>query len=360
MKSKVQQALSATKELAPQTSIDVRRGVSIRRTRGGIAVVRVHYPAHPERDPDLNPEWKATERKLYTSEASWQREQEIVDEAGGGELVFADVLVSNWDRIVISDPKWRPDPKWEIVAGFDHGKTNPTVLLRACLSDEGEIIFCGEYYQPGKEIWQHAMELREMANIRRISACYADPTIFDATFQQSQIGPVPERAKSVNELYVEQGIGLFAPFARDRSDVSFAATLMTHWANLNERKPTVRIVCRNYSDRPQPGLHNWDCPNLLWELMRTRRVKLSAHQLLYRNVAEAIVDKDNHARDAMKYILMSHPEPRIKTPEEIAAEHVRGLAEQGDLTSAAIGYQQKLQELRNLNRRLDPRRPYLL
>jgi hypothetical protein len=45
------------------------------------------------------------------------------------------------------------------------------------------------------------------------------------------------------------------------------------------------------------GLHNWDCPNLLWELMRTRRVKLTAQHLLTKNVAEAIVDKDNHARD---------------------------------------------------------------
>ena len=95
----------------------------------------------------------------------------------------------------------------------------------------------------------------------------------------------------------------------DRSDVSLAARLMTHWANLDVREPSVKIVCRNYGEKPQPGLHNWDCPNLLWELMRTRRVKLTAQQLLSRNLAEAIVDKDNHARDVMKYIIMSHPEP---------------------------------------------------
>ena len=68
------------------------------------------------------------------------------------------------------------------------------------------------------------------------------------------------------------------------------------------------------------GLHNWDCPNLLWELMRTRRVKLTAQHLLTKNVAEAIVDKDNHARDAIKYVLMSHPEPTAKTFREKALE----------------------------------------
>src|SRR5207245_11349193 len=121
--------------------------------------------------------------------------------------------------------------------------------------------------------------LREMVDIRRIRRCYSDPTIFDANFQQSQSGRSQESAKSVNELYVEAGIGLFSPFAKDRSDVSFAARLMAAWPNLGQRQPTVNVVCRNYGDKPQPGLHNWDCPNLVWELMRTRRVKLSAQQL---------------------------------------------------------------------------------
>ncbi len=78
--------------------------------------------------------------------------------------------------------------------------------------------------------------------------------------------------------------------------------------------------------------------------MRTRRVKLSAQQLLSRNAAEAIVDKDNHARDACKYVLMARPEPREKTVQERAAETVKPLAEQGDLTSALIRYQQIMEE----------------
>src|SRR5205823_6570907 len=184
--------------------------------------------------------------------------------------------------------------------------------------------------------WQH---------VRKIASCFADPTIFDMTLQQSQqTGKPHERAKSVNELYVEQGVALFSPFMMDRSDVSFAARLMAHWANLDEREPSLKIVCRNYSEKPQPGLHNWDSPNLLWELMRTRRIKLSAHQLLSRNLGEAIIDKDNHARDAMKYVLMSQPEISVKTLEQKAAEAVKPLIEAGDLTSAVIRYQQFMQQ----------------
>ncbi|MCU1304541.1 MAG: hypothetical protein JWQ87_4825 [Candidatus Sulfotelmatobacter sp.] len=343
--SKALEALRKAKQLPPQTPVEIQRGYTTRRTQGGIPVHRLHYSAHPERDPETHPEWKAVERKLYTSQASWDREQEIVDEAGGGELVFADTLLTYWNKIVITDPKWRPEKDWRQEGGFDHGKTNPTALERIYIDYAGTIYFCGEYYQPGKEIWQHAPVIYGMADIRKMAACYADPTIFDMTLQQSQqAGKPAERAKSVNELYVEQSIGLFSPFVMDRSDVSFAARLMAHWANLDEREPTVKIVCRNYSEKPQFGLHNWDCPNLLWELMRTRRVRLSSQQLLSRNAAEAIMDKDNHARDAMKYVLMSHPQAAEKTLEQRAAEAVKPLAEIGDLTSALIRHQQIMEE----------------
>ena len=345
--NRVEQILEKTKTLPAQSVLAVRKGFSIRRTKGGIPIGRLHYSAHPERDPETHPEWRQEERKTYTSQADWDREQEIIDEAGGGELVFADTLITNWKKIVIDDPRWRPNPNWTVVGGFDHGRTNPTVLLRCYVDYAGNLYFCGEYYMPGQEVWQHAPALSEMPDIRKLRATYADPTIFDAVMQQSNrnqpsvAGKSVERAKSINELYIEQGIELFSPFYGDRSDISFAERLGAHWANLEEREPTVKIVCRNYAEKPVPGLHNWDCPNLLWELMRTRRVKLSAHQLAVRNASEAIIDKDNHARDAMKYIIMSHPEPAAgKTPEQLVVEICKPLAEAGDYTSAYVRFLQ--------------------
>jgi hypothetical protein len=333
----VDDLLKRSKKVKPQTPLEVTRGLTIRRTQRGIPVVRVHYSANPQRDPEINPEWKQQERLTYSSQAAWDREQEIVDEAGGGELVFAETLIKYWHKIIISDPRWRPGPNWRVEAGFDHGRTNPTVFLRCYTDEEGVLYFCGEYYQPNEEIWQHVQELREMADFDKVSDCYADATIFNINMQQSQTPGRPhERAKSVNELYQEQGITCFLPFAQDRSDVSFAARLMSHWANLDKREPSVKIVCSNYCERPQPGLHNWDCPNLLWELMRARREKSTAHQLLTRNPSEVIVDKDNHARDAMKYVVMSHPEPTRKTLREPMQEITQPLAQGGDLTSAWI------------------------
>jgi hypothetical protein len=342
---KAKDALEKTKKLPPQTKVEIRRGYTTRRTAGGIPVHCLHYSANPDRDPELHPEWKHSERKLYTSQASWDREQEIIDEAGGGELVFADTLITHWDKIVITAPDWRPRPQWDCYAGMDYGKTNPTVLLRAYVDHDGTIYFCGEYYVPGLEVWQHAATMKGMADVNKIRACWADPSIFYDTMEQgaARPGQAQERAKSINQLYVENEIPLFSKFSLDRMDTSFAARLMLHWSNLEERAPSVKIVCRNYSEKPQPGLHNWNCPNLLWELMRTRRVKLSAQQLLSRNASEAIVDKDNHARDAMKYVIMSLPQPTTKTLQQLAGEAVAPLVAAGDLTSANIRYQQKIE-----------------
>lgn len=347
------EVVEATKNVAPQTRLDVRPGVELRRTSGGIPVVRLHYTAHPERDPELNPGWKKAERRKYTSQASWDREQEIVDEAGGGELIFTDTLVTYENKIVIKDPRWRPDPDWRVEAGFDHGKTNATAMLRVYHDFEGTIYYAGEYYQPGKEIWQHAPQIKKMVDFERMDPRVADPSIFPMNQQQSQRpGHAAEQAKSFAELYAEEGVE-FVPFIGDKSDVSFAGRLLKHWADLENREPTVKIVCPEGIDWdvPQFGLRNWGCPNLLWELTRARRVKLTAQKLLSRNLSEAIVDKDNHARDAMKYHLMSHPEPSTKPLARRVQDRVNAIAkgdeEKGiaaDPTMAVIQYQKILRE----------------
>src|SRR5215470_3954672 len=86
-------------------------------------------------------------------------------------------------------------------------------------------------------------------------------------------------------------------------------SILEHWRDLDHRQLTLKIVCPYDYSRKRFGLFPNGCPNLLWELMRTRREQLSAAQLMRKNPSEAIVDKDNHLRDALKYILLSLPGP---------------------------------------------------
>src|ERR1700694_1769853 len=98
-------AASVAKVLAASLGSSIRndsmsdrsKGLRRRNTRQGNAVIRIHYSADPERGQA----WVAQERKRYSSQGAWDREQEIIHEAGGGERLFADVLNRWGDKIII-------------------------------------------------------------------------------------------------------------------------------------------------------------------------------------------------------------------------------------------------------------------
>jgi hypothetical protein len=71
--------------------------------------------------------------------------------------------------------------------------------------------------------------------------------------------------------------------------------------------------------------------------MRTRREQLSASQLMRKNPTEAIVDKDNHLRDALKYILLSLPSPSEEPKQMKRDEIIREAFVTG--TYATLGIQ---------------------
>jgi hypothetical protein len=343
----MQAALEETHSFPPRTPIDIQEGFTVRRLASGIPLARLHYTVIPDR---RNPLWRKTNRKTYSSQAAWDREQEIQDYAGGGELVFADALIGEdksvnhgFSKIVITDPKWRPESGWTVFGGFDEGQVNPTVFLRAYSDFGGNLYFCGEYYQPGKEIFEHVDALAEMPDIRNISMAWADPSIFPETQRQSSNDGNPQKSKSVNELYCEEGCELLAKFSGDRNDLSFAKRVHNSYWKDPER-PKLFIVCRNYADRPQHGLHPWDCPNLLWELLRIRKKKLTATQLMDRNPTEEVVQKDNHAHDACKYIVMSRPDPAERSKDQKLQERLENIPLE-DVTSRVIRGKEILEDL---------------
>ncbi len=325
-------------DLPPQTYAEIMRGLSVKRKDSGIPVVRIHYTAIPERD---TPEWKEKEQKKFTK-SGWDREWEIIDEAGGGDRIFADTLTTFENKIIIRDPLWFPDPQWQVVAGFDHGTRNPTALLKGYIDFEGTIYLAGEFYQMRtdtypNEIWQNAPRILSMPDIGRARWVSADPSIFFDTQAQSDGGQ-----SSIGAIYRKHGVRFLSPYEGDRGDVSKIARITERWGNLAEEEPRLRIVCRNESDRIQPGLHGFDCPNLLWELRRMRLKEMTATQLLVRNASEQAVDRDNHLIDALSYILGRLPRP---TPVPLSAkleQVVHGL----DPFSASIAAQRFIAQQR--------------
>jgi hypothetical protein len=308
--------------LPSQTYVDIGPGLSIKVKNNGVPVMRIHYDAIPERNQVLHPEWKAAEQGKYTK-SGWDREQEINDQAGGGDKLFASILSVFDKQIIIRDPYWAPEPWWRVVGGFDHGKTNATCLLKAYVDEHGNIYMCGEFYQMktdawANNIWQNVPIIQRMPDLDRMEWIRADPSIFFDKEAQ-----LDGSFTNINAVYRKQGFRRLTTFptAQSREDLTFEERLNDHWANLGEpriidgevvsggRKPSLYIVCRNESERRQPGLHPYDCPNFLWEMKRMRRAELTSRQLLTRNPTEKIVDRDNHSFDAAKYLCLSLPKP---------------------------------------------------
>jgi len=312
------------------------RGFTRKRASQGL-IARVHYTVHPDRGP----EWVAEERKRYSSQGAWDREQEIIHEAGAGERLFAEVF-SRWEEKILIDPKesgFQPSPHWKRVCGFDHGKANPTAALVGCVDYDGTLYILGEYYQPGLSPRQHRPNLVALNGFLGAEA-FADPSIFYQNQAQSD-----GSFKAVADLYIEEGITNLLP-APNNSELTGMERILNHWVDLDHREPTLKIVCpRHLRDigRPIYGVHNEGCPNLWWELRRARREELSAGQLVYKNPTERIVDKDNHLRDCLKYLCLAFPEATPRTAEMKAIEAIRDIPRE-DVTSRMIRYQQAMAE----------------
>lgn len=308
------------------------KGVTAKRTKNDNLVLRIHYSADPDRDEA----WAAKERKKYSSQGAWDREQNIVHEAGGGERLFAECLSQFAEKIIIDNPQFQVPPQWRTIAAFDYGKTNPTAALVAKVDYEGSIYVLAEYYQPGLSPKQHQANLLQLRGFMEAET-YADPSIFYKTQAQSD-----GSYRAVNDLYVDVGIDHMGP-APHTTEITGMERILSHWLNIEEQEPTLKIRCpkeKTDIQRPIYGVHNDGCPNLLWELRRARREELSASQLMRRNPSEKVVDKDNHLRDCLKYIILSLPDPAIKSTNIRAQEHIKPLVEAGDLTSALIRRQQ--------------------
>lgn len=294
------------------------RGFTRKRAPQGL-IQRVHYSADPERDE----KWAALERKKYSSQSKWDREQEIVHEAGGGERIFAEVLGKWADKILIDpqESRFQPSPHWKRISAFDHGKANPTAALVAAVDGDANIYILSEYYQPNLSPRQHRPNLQNLDGFLQ-SEALADPSIFYKTHPQSD-----GTFKAINDLYIEEGICNLLP-APDNSELTGMERILNHWLDLENRQPTLRIVCpRGLRDigKPMFGVHNEGCPNLLWELRRARREELSSGQLVHKNPTEKIVDRDNHLRDCLKYLCLAFVEPAKPTPEMIAAEAIKDI-----------------------------------
>jgi hypothetical protein len=353
VRSPLKKALDTLEGVPAQTRVEVIRGVTVRKKKNGLVVMSLHYSAIPERDPETpaGAKWYERESSSYASKAMWKKEQEMDAYATGGEAVFGSILSNHelYETVIISDPNWYPGPPYmaanpDVVAGFDHGVTNATCLLKGYVPKKSfdprtgvenpvELYMAGEFYRYRSDEWQNNVDenvkvMKKMPDLGRARWIKADPSIFDNAVAQDKGAPT-----NIYQTYKKNNMWKMTAYDGVRSDVTFVEWIMADWwkgistleGKPTGKKPRLYIVCRTPSDRPQPGLHEFDCPNLVWEMKRAKRVEMTSRQLLTRNPSEALQNKNNHALDSFKAVLGTLRNSAAIDPNEAVAEAIEGL-----------------------------------
>lgn len=276
-------------------------GISGRETSSALPVLRIHFSADTKKRPGT-PEgdaWIARASAAYpggTNSARWRKEMGIEWGALGGLKLFPEW--QEWvarGRIVIQpfDPHG-----YKLFASYDHGWRNPLCYTVFGVNYDGDIVALWETYGAGIGVVHMARVIRGenviLPDGRRLPGNpHAGQEIYRLADPQLWAEDQPMNdgtTKSVAELYRRHGV--FFQKAEKGGDTMVAEWLHGHFWKDPER-PLFRVTTL--------------CPNLIWELGQLRHKEFSAKVALTRDQPEELVDKDNHAWDALKFFLKKFP-----------------------------------------------------
>lgn len=209
-----------------------------------------------------------------------------------------------------------PPVEWLHFAGMDSGINNPTVWLWAAVDREGRIVIYDEHYESGKVVAYHAekVHLKNVEHERVPSYYVGDPSIRN----QDVI-----TGTSILIEYTEAGI----PILLGNNDVPAGIDRVYKMLGEvnNPSLPTKLFITRN-------------CINTIWEIQRYRWSTWATKKHNFeKNKKEEPHKKDDHAMDALRYMIASRPmaedqsipEQYIPEGATVAISPYRGLVDAG-------------------------------
>src|SRR3990167_2716376 len=263
------------------------KGIMDRLTPDGIRILRVHYTA----DPDKNPQtpkgagWLARESIGYPNgvlSAKWRKEMDIDPEAQGGQLAFP-LCEVNAGKIFI--PAVEIPVGWQFFGGFDYATRGVTAaVVIAASPSKDKFVAVWEYYKKDSGYIATCDAIKACPYYSLLEWIVADPSIWSATQQKTGSNELT----SVAQLFAEQGLHL-VPGSKGR-DLTFVELVNdVLWADIK--------------DNPKFFIFT-TCDKLWWEIKKQRYNEWSPATAVHKNLKETLVNKDNHAVDCIKYVFM--------------------------------------------------------
>lgn len=213
----------------------------------------------------------------------------------------------------IDDPvRYLRGPDWTWIMALDHGLNNPTAVLWAAIHYKGYVVVFDEHYRSDWTIAQHAaaikLKIKEHGRVPDIMV--ADPSIQN---RQAISGT------SIHTEYAKLGLG----FMLGQNDVKSGLLRVKRYlgelpyTGTPEPHPLfgdAHILRTAFVGTERVNLYSGlrispKCQMLIHEMKRYRWKTYTNKKLAYENNSyEEPHKKDDHACDALRYMLMSQPD----------------------------------------------------
>jgi len=177
---------------------------------------------------------------------------------------------------------------WERIVAVDHGMVNPTAVLWAALDFDGNVFIHDEYYSPGI-VSEHARQILGKSEGQEISMWLIDPSTTAKTREKEG------QMWSIIEEYEDCGLYLTPANNEKLAGINRVKEFLK--PQKTRRHPITKEI-------PSPRLFIFkNCIDLIAEMPQYQWRKLRG--MSSRNSPEQPRDFNDHAVDALRYIIMS-------------------------------------------------------
>ncbi len=189
-------------------------------------------------------------------------------------------------------PSFEIPSHWKRIISLDHGYTNPTCVLWGAVDEVGNLFIYKEHYKANMKVSEHAQIIKEKCQnepVERFEGkirIWADP---------STRGKQGVTGRSIMEEYRRLGLALAAANNHVEAGIMRVNELMA--LDPNHEHPI-----KHKKMAPHLYIFKRECPNLISELKEYQWEKTIGDK----NRSEKPRKKDDHACDALRYMVMTY------------------------------------------------------
>jgi hypothetical protein len=287
---------------------EIIKGMKVwRNPKNKFNVIMLHYTADPERDPARNgKEWFENERSGVPL-ADWNKEYEIDFSSRAGKLIFGKEFC-DFDPSIHFINSFEIE-KAEYLLSLDFGQNNPTAALVGAWTPKNVLYIVDEYYKPALPSVSSREMFKQFGYLMSDDPDFSNWSISkkrnaaDIAFQIKVIDP---STSAKNRTKVREGEEIPYSVIEDFYDHGWDFTPADN--DVNARITRIREYFQLDSNgKAHLYIFKDKCPNLCIEIMNYRYKKLTELQEKTRNQPEEPVKKNDHAVDALGYMIMTRP-----------------------------------------------------